>query len=37
MAVVHPNNYCVLYWMEKLGAFHLFKDEWLQLARRVEK
>ena len=27
MAVVHPNNYCVLYWMNKLSAYRVVKDE----------
>lgn len=28
MAVVHPDNFCVLHWMKKLSATRLFKEEW---------
>lgn len=32
MAVVHPENYCVRYWMNKLKGYRMFKDEWCGLA-----
>lgn len=30
MAVVHPENYCVRYWMNKLNGYRLYKDEWFE-------
>ena len=28
MAVVHPENHCVRYWMNKLKGYRLYQNEW---------
>ena len=35
MALVHPENYCVLHWMKKLEAFRQSKNEWCFLSPYV--
>jgi len=36
MAVVHPNNHCVFYWMNKLKGYKFFKDEWYAINQYYE-